>query len=348
MSRTDVDTELEEEELVELTGAQKAAILLMHLGGDVAPGVLKLLGENDVTKITAEILGANSVGPRESQATFEEFRALAGANLHFASGGAEMARELLEAALGRQRAHEILDGLRGAMATAPFEFLRYADPRQVLNFLSSEHPQTIALVLAHMPPEQSSMVLGGLNEDMQRDVSIRIATLAQSSPETVNQVEALLERRLSSVLKNQQDNQTADGVQTLIEILNRSDRTTERSIFEGLEEFNEDLADEVRSRMFVFEDITALDDRAVQLVLRQVESKELAIALKGVSEAVRQKIMKNMSERAGQNLAEEIVLLGPVRMTNVEEAQGSIVRVIRALEESGQIVVSRGNDEFVN
>jgi flagellar motor switch protein FliG len=333
---------------VELSGAQKAAILVMHLGGEIAPDVLKLLGESEVTKITAEILRAGSVGAEESEVTFNEFKALAGATMSFASGGVDMARELLGAALGESRADEILENLRGSMVSAPFDFLRYADPRQVLNFLSGEHPQTIALVLAHMPAEQSSMILGGLNEDMQRDVSIRIATLEQSSPETVAQVESLLERRLSSVLKNQNDAAAADGVQTLIDILNRSDRTTERSIFEGLEEFNGDLADEVRSRMFVFEDITTLEDRAVQLVLRQVESKELAIALKGVREEVRLKIMKNMSERAGQNLAEEIVLLGPVRMTTVEESQGAIVRVIRALEESGQIVVSRGNDEFVS
>jgi flagellar motor switch protein FliG len=234
------------------------------------------------------------------------------------------------------------------MVKVPFEFLRHADPRQVLNFLSSEHPQTIALVLAHMDPDQSSMVLGGLTEDLQRDVSIRIATLDQASPEVIAQVESLLERRISSVAKSHTDTSAADGVQTLIEILNRSDRTTERSIFEGLEEFDGDLADQVRSRMFVFEDIVSLDDRAVQMILRQVDSKELAMALKGVRPEVKSKITKNMSERAAQNLEEEIVMLGPVRMTAVEEAQGAIVRVIRALEESGQIVVSRSADEFVS
>jgi flagellar motor switch protein FliG len=331
-----------------LTGARKAAVMLMQLGHEAASKIFPLLGESEVTQITAEIVRAGNVRQEETRAIFDEFRTLASANVQLASGGMETARQLLESAVGAERASEIMESLRSAMVKVPFEFLRHADPRQVLNFLSSEHPQTIALVLAHMDPEQSSMVLGGLPEDLQRDVSIRIATLEQASPEVIAQVESLLERRISSVVKNSSADGEADGVQTLIDILNRSDRTTERSIFEGLEEFDSDLADSVRSRMFVFEDIVSLDDRAIQLILRQVDAKELAMALKGVRPEVKTKITKNMSERAGQNLEEEIVMLGAVRMTAVEEAQGSIVRVIRALEESSQIVVSRGNDEFVS
>lgn len=331
-----------------LTGARKAAVMLMQLGHEAASKIFPLLGESEVTQITAEIVRAGNVRQEETRAIFDEFRTLASANVQLASGGMETARQLLESAVGAERASEIMESLRSAMVKVPFEFLRHADPRQVLNFLSSEHPQTIALVLAHMDPEQSSMVLGGLPEDLQRDVSIRIATLEQASPEVIAQVESLLERRISSIVKNSSADGEADGVQTLIDILNRSDRTTERSIFEGLEEFDSDLADSVRSRMFVFEDIVSLDDRAIQLILRQVDAKELAMALKGVRPEVKTKITKNMSERAGQNLEEEIVMLGAVRMTAVEEAQGSIVRVIRALEESSQIVVSRGNDEFVS
>lgn len=332
-----------------LTGAEKAAILLLQLGPEHSASVLKLLGDTEVTQVTAEIVRARTLKRDDVEAALLEFSTLAAANDHLASGGMQTARELLEASLGEIRAGEILDNLRQSLVKAPFEFLRHADPRQVLNFLSGEHPQTIALVLAHMNAEQSSMVLGGLPEDAQRDVSIRIATLDQTSPDVTAQIEAMLERRLSSVLKSQAETNTAaDGVQTLIEILNRSDRATERSIFEGLEEHDEELADEVRSRMFVFEDIVTLDDRAVQLVLRQVEAKELATALKGVKPEVKAKISRNMSERAAQNLDEEIVLLGPVRMKTVEEAQGAIVRVIRTLEESGQVVVSRGTDEFVS
>ena len=331
-----------------LTGAEKAAILLLRLGHEHSSKVLKLLGENEVTQITEEIVRAGSVRKEDTDSALNEFAALIVANDHIAMGGEETARRILEASLGEERATEILEGLKQSMIKPPFEFLRRADPRQVLNFLSGEHPQTIALVLAYMRAEQSSLVLGSLPEELQREVSVRIATLEQTSPDVITQVEAQLERRLSSALKNQTDTSTADGVQTLIDILNRSDRTTERSIFEGLEDHDEELADEVRSRMFVFEDIVTLDDRAVQLVLRQVEAKNLATALKGVRAEVREKISRNMSERAAQNLDEEIVLLGAVKMKTVEEAQAAIVRTIRALEESGQVVVSRGNDEYVS
>lgn len=332
----------------DLTGAEKAAILLLKLGQEHSSKVLKLLGETEVTQVTAEIVKAGHVRKEHSDSAITEFATMIIANDHIASGGVAMAKQMLEASLGEQRATEILDGLRVSLVKAPFEFLRHADARQVLNFLSAEHPQTIALVLAHMHPDGASMVLGGLPEELQRDVSIRIATLEQASPDVIAHVEGILEKRLSSVLKNHSDTSAADGVQTLIDILNRSDRATERSIFEGLEEHNEELADEVRSRMFVFEDIVSLDDRAVQLVLRQVDAKELATALKGVRSEVKAKILRNMSERSAQNLDEEIVLLGAVRMKTVEEAQGGIVRVIRALEESGQVVVSRGTDEYVS
>ncbi|MGH9133242.1 MAG: flagellar motor switch protein FliG [Ilumatobacteraceae bacterium] len=331
-----------------LSGAEKAAILLLKLGSERSARVLKLLGENEVTQVTAEIVRANQVRREDSDGALAEFATLVKASDHLStSGGLAIARQLLEASLGESRATEILDNLRQSLVKAPFEFLRHADPRQVLNFLSSEHPQTIALVLAHMPADHASTVLGGLPEEMQRDVSIRIAMLAPIAPDVIAGVESHLERRLSSVMKGPTDTRSADGVQTLIDILNRSDRTTERSIFEGLESHDAELADEVRSRMFVFEDIVSLDDRAVQLVLRQVESKDLATALKGVRDEVRSKITRNMSERAAQNLDEEIVLLGAVRMKLVEEAQGGIVRVIRALEEGGQVVVSRGTDEYV-
>lgn len=330
-----------------LTGPEKAAILLLKLGNAHAAKVLKLLGENEVTTVTAEIVRARSRRREETDGALREFATLLQASDHFSSGGIEMARQLLEASLGPERAEEIIENLRQTMVKAPFEFLHHADPRQVLNYLAGEHPQTIALVLANLPPDSASMVLSGLQDELQRDVSIRIATLDPASDAIIAQVEAQLERRLSTVLKSQTDNSAADGVQTLIDILNRSDRATERLIFEGLEEHDEELADEVRSRMFVFEDIVNLEDRAVQLILRQVDSKELATALKGVRPEVKTKIMRNMSERAAQNLEEEIVLLGPVRMKVVEEAQGAIVRVIRALEESGQVVVSRGTDEFV-
>jgi flagellar motor switch protein FliG len=331
----------------QLSGAQKAAILMLSLGSENSAKVMSLLGEGEVTQITAEIVKAGQISRDESTTTLEEFATLLVAGGRVASGGPEAARGMLEASLGSERAAAILAGLYQSMVKGPFDFLKNADPRQILNFLSAEHPQTIALVVAHAHPDIAAQVVGGLPEDVQRAVSVRIAMLEPSSPEVIAQVEAMLERRLSSSVKNQETS-VADGVQTLIEILNRSDRATERSIFEGLDDHNGELADEVRSRMFVFEDIVTLDDRSVQLVLRQVEAKELATALKGVKPEVRDKIMRNMSERAAQNLGEEITLLGPVKMKTVEESQGGIVRVIRALEESGQIVITRGADEYVS
>jgi flagellar motor switch protein FliG len=330
-----------------MSGAKKAAILMLSIGESYSAKVLSLMNESEVTAITTEIMKARSVSREENEAILEEFATLLIAGGHVSYGGPEAARKMLEEALGKERAAVILDGLYQQMVKTPFDFLKNANPRQILNFLASEHPQTIALVVAHAHPDIAAQVVSGLPEEVKRAVSVRIAMLEPSSPEVITQVETMLERRLSSSVKNVGDPKNADGVQTLIEILNRSDRATERSIFEGLDDHDGSLADEVRSRMFVFEDIVTLDDRSVQLVLRQVDAKELATALKGVRTEVREKITRNMSERAAQNLEEEITLLGPVRMKTVEESQGAIVRVIRALEESGQIVITRGADEYV-
>ena len=330
-----------------LTGAQKAAVLLMQVGTERSSKVLRLLREQEVSQIMAEVARLDTVKAEAVDAVMSEFNELRSARAHVAQGGFDRARELLEESLGEDKAREILESLGATIVKAPFEFLRRADPRQVLTYLQDEHPQTIALVLAHLTADSGAMVLSALPEELQRDVARRLATMDRTSPEVIAQIEAVLEPKLSSIVQ-QQDMSSVGGVQALIDILNRSDRATERLIFEGLERDNPDLADEVRSRMFVFEDIVGLDDRSVQLILRQVDSKELAVALKGVAPNVRDKIMRNMSERASSNLAEEIELLGPMRLKTVEEAQGAVVRVIRALEEAGQIVVSRSNEEFVN
>jgi flagellar motor switch protein FliG len=331
----------------EMTGARKAAIFLVSVGQDRAAEVLKSMREGEVTEIMAEVARLTDVERDDVEAIHDEFALASQARQYISQGGVDFARAVLEASVGEDKASEIFDRLSFAFASAPFEFLRKADPRQVLSFIQDEHPQTIALVLAYMNPDEASLVLSGLPEDMQRDVAVRLATMDRTSPDIIATVEAALERRLASVLQ-QGETSSVGGIQTLVEVLNRSDRATERLIFEGLEEWNEELADEVRSRMFVFEDITTLDDKSVQLVLRQVDSKDLAMALKGVRPEVRRKIMDNMSSRAAENLMEEIEMLGAVRMKAVEEAQGAIVRVIRALEESGQIVLSRSGEEFVD
>ncbi|HEX7095199.1 MAG TPA: flagellar motor switch protein FliG [Acidimicrobiales bacterium] len=331
----------------ELTGAQKAAVLLLWMGREHAAKVLRNMRETEVTQVMAEVARIRSVDAETVQAVLEEFSVTAEARNHIATGGVEVARELLEESVGTQKANEIFEQLSLAFVAQPFEFLRRADPRQVLRFLQDEHPQTIALVLAHMNPDAAAMVLSGLNERLQRDVAVRVATMDQTSPEIIAVVEANLEKRLSSLLQ-QTDMSSAGGVKTLVEMLNRADRATERQIFEGLENFNEELADEVRSQMFVFEDIVRLEDRSVQLLLRQIDTKDLAMALKGVRPEVRDKIMNNLSQRAGENLRDEMERLGKVRLKAVEEAQGGIVRVLRALEESGQIVLTRGADEYVS
>jgi flagellar motor switch protein FliG len=329
------------------TGVQKAAVLVMQVGKERAATVLRLLREQEISEIMSEVARLQHLEAEEIEGVLTEFRDTYLARSHIAQGGYETARGLLEASLGPGKAEEILENLGVTHVAAPFEFLRRADSRQVLSYLQDEHPQTIALVLAHMAPTSGALVLGALAEDLQRDVAERVAKMDRTSPDVIEHVEAILERKLSTVIQ-QSDFSTAGGVQSLVDILNNSDRATERLILEGLEQNDPAIADEVRSRMFVFEDIVTLDDRSVQLVLRSVDAKELAVALKGVDQRVRDKIMNNLSERAAANLGEEINLLGPVKLKTVEQSQLAVVRVIRTLEESGLIVMSRGSDELVD
>lgn len=331
-----------------LSGTQKAAILLLQLGMERSALVLRSLRETEVAEIMAEVARLRSVDEDMVEQVVTEFNGIAESHGYVRSGGIELARTLLEESLGEVKANEILERLSNQMIEIPFEFLRKADSRQVLSFLQDEHPGTIALVLAYMPPGGAAMVMSGLSEALQKEVALRLATMERTSPEVIEDIEKVLERKLSSVLAPTELT-AAGGVQSLVDIINQADRATERLILEGLEQDDEELADEVRQRMFVFEDIGDLDDRSVQLILRQVDGKDLAVALKGVRVDVRDKITRNMSQRAGQNLLEEIDLLGPVRLSTVEESQGAIVRVIRALEESGQLVLTRagGGDEFV-
>jgi flagellar motor switch protein FliG len=266
------------------------------------------------------------------------------ARSHIAQGGLAYARQLLEQSLGNDRAAEIIDRLNAAAVQMPFQFLRRVDPAQLRSFIADEHPQVIALVLAHMSAEKASMLLSGLPSDQQAEIAHRIAVMDRTSPDTVKAVESTLERKLSSMLQPA-DMSRVGGLDPLVNIINRSDRSTERQIVEGLESLDAALAEEVRSRMFMFEDIVQLDDRAVQLVMRTIDTGSLALALKGVSETVRDKITSNLSERAAADLIDEIEILGPVRLTQVEEAQQGIIRSIRELEEQGQIMLRRGNDD---
>jgi flagellar motor switch protein FliG len=326
-----------------LTGLRKAAILLVRMGKEYSSRVLAGMSENEVEELSAEIARLGRLEPDVVGDVIDEFYAMA-TTKHAGAGGLQYARELLEASLGPERATLILDRLQASMTDMPFNFLSHADPRQLLSYVQHEHPQTIALVLAHVPSALASSILSGLAPEVQSDVAHRIAVMDRTSPEVIRQVEVALQRKLSTVLQPDELS-TVGGLGPLVDIINRADRTTERLILEALEARSPEIAEEIRRRMFMFEDIVNLDDRSVQLVLRQVEPSDLATALKGVSTEVRDKVTGNLSERGRENLLEEIDLLGPVKVKMVEEAQQKIVSVIRSLEDSGQIEIQRGGEQ---
>jgi flagellar motor switch protein FliG len=332
----------------ELPGLRKAAIFLAQLSKDEAGSLLGRLKPREVESLTRELMRLGSVETADVDDVMGEFHSLMTAQRWVGRGGVEFAREILSAGLGDDKAEGILSRLNVVYTEVPFAALRSADTRQLVTFLKDEHPQVIALVLAHLTAAQSAEVLSGFSQEQQAEVAHRIATMDRTSPEMVRLVEEELQRRMGSILAHQ-DMTTVGGVETLVEIINRSPRPTERSILEWLDQSDPELADQVRSQMFVFEDIVTIDDRSLQLVLREIEANDLATALKGVRPDVRDKVVRNLSERAAENLTEEIELLGPVRTRTVEEAQAKVVGVIRTLEEQGVLTIERGgDDEFVS
>ncbi|SFP24237.1 flagellar motor switch protein FliG [Geodermatophilus dictyosporus] len=331
----------------ELPGLRKAAVFLAQMSKEEAGTLLSMLRPREVEAITREIMKLGSIEPEDVDGVLNEFHELMNAQRFVGRGGVDFAREILAAGLGEDKAEGILARLNVVYTEVPFASLRNADVRQLVTFLKDEHPQVIALVLAHLTAAQSAEVLSGFAPEQQAEVAHRIATMDRTTPEMVRLVEEELGRRMGSLLAHQ-DMSTVGGVETLVEIINRSPRPTERSILEWLDSSDPELAEQVRAQMFVFEDIVTIDDRSMQLVLREVQSNDLATALKGVRPDVRDKVVRNLSERAAENLAEEIELLGPVRARTVEEAQGKVVAVIRTLEEQGVVTISRGgDDEFV-
>ncbi len=331
----------------ELPGLRKAAVFLAQMSKEEAGVLLSKLRPREVESLTRELMRLGSVELGDVDDVMNEFHGLMTAQHFIGRGGVDFAREILAAGLGEDKAGDILSRLNVVYTEVPFASLRNADVRQLVTFLKDEHAQIIALVLAHLPAGQSAEVLSGFAPEQQAEVAHRIATMDRTSPEMVRLVEEELGRRMGSILAHQ-DMSTAGGVEALVEIINRSPRPTERSILEWLDTTDPELADQVRSQMFVFEDIVTIDDRSLQLVLREVEANDLATALKGVRPDVRDKIQRNLSERAAENLSEEIELLGPVRTRTVEEAQAKVVGVIRTLEEQGVLTISRGgDDEFV-
>jgi flagellar motor switch protein FliG len=325
-------------------GVRKAAVLLVQIGQENAAKVLAYMSESEVEAISAEIARLESLSAGETEAVLAEFRELSTAQLNIMRGGPDFARALLEESLGAERADSIMNRLAASAMKLPFQFLHRADPRQLVSFIHGEHPQVIAVVLAHLASDKATLVLSGLEAGLQADVAHRIAVMDRTSPELLSQLEERLERKMSSVLQPT-EMASVGGLDPLIQIINRSDRATERLIVEGLQERDPELAEEVKSRMFMFEDITLLEDRDVQQVLRQVDNADLAVALKGVTDEVRVKVTSNMSERAATTLLEDVDLLGPVLLRQVEEAQQKVILIIRRLEDAGEIVLRRGSDD---
>ncbi len=330
-----------------LSGKQKAAILLIALGTENSSKVLKYLGEDDIEQLTLEIASLKKIPSEAREKVMDEFHALCTAQEYIDQGGIDYAREILDKALGTQKAVDILHRLTTTLQVRPFDLIRKTDPSQLLNFIQGESPQTVALIMAYLNPQQASVILQSLSPERQADVARRIATMDRTSPEILREVEKVLERKLSSLMT--QDYAAAGGVDTVVGVLNFVDRSTEKSIIETLEVQDPELAEEIKKKMFVFEDIILLDDRSIQRVLREVDiSKDLPLALKVASDDVKNKIFKNISKRAVDNLHENMDYLGPVRLRSVEEAQQKIVNIIRKLEEEGEIVVARGGgDELV-
>ena len=338
MARNSFDTSL--------SGVQKAAILLIVLGPERSAEIFKHLKEDEIEELTLEIANTRSVSPSVKDSVINEFYEVCLAQQYIAEGGISYAKELLEKAYGEEKALDVIGRLTASLQVKPFEFVRKTDASQLLNFIVDEHPQTIALVLSYLTTQQSAMIIAALPPDRQADVARRIAVMDRTSPDVIKEVEKVLETKLASLVN--QDYTIIGGVDAVVDILNTVDRGTEKHIMETLEIEEPELADEIRKKMFVFEDILLLDNRAIQRVLREVDNNDLAMALKGANEQVQNACLSNLSSRLAAMIKEDMEFMGPVRMKDVEEAQQKIVNIIRKLEDSAEIVISRGGgDEIV-
>ncbi|QGH34534.1 flagellar motor switch protein FliG [Gracilibacillus salitolerans] len=329
----------------QLTGKQKAAILLISLGPDVSAQVYKHLTPEEIEKLTLEISSVKKVDGTQKDEILEQFHEIAMAQDYISQGGISYAKTVLEKALGEEKAGDILNRLTSSLQVKPFDFARKAEPNQIINFIQNEHPQTIALVLSYLDSEQSAQILSELPQEMQADIAKRIAVMDSTSPEIISEVEQILERKLSTTVS--QDYTQTGGIQAVVEVLNGVDRSTERTILDTLEIDDPELAEEIKKRMFVFEDIVTLDNRAIQRVIREVENDDLRLSLKVASDEVKEIVFNNMSTRMAETFKEEMEFMGPVRLRDVEEAQSRIVSVIRRLEEVGEIVIARGGGDDI-
>jgi flagellar motor switch protein FliG len=328
----------------ENTGVRKAAILLLSLGEDQAAEIFKRLPREAVEEVSREIASLRDIAVDARSSVLGEFYTLALANTSVGEGGLEYAKALLRKSLSEDDAKKIIGQVTSHVQTTPFSFLQKAESENLLTFIQDEHPQTIALILAHLPPQKASEILVGLPSQKQIEVVKRVANMEQTNPEVIKEVERGLEHRLSDIVS--QTFEKAGGVDTVAEILNLADRSTEKGIMEGLEAEDPDLVEQIRRLMFVFEDILLVNDKGIQSVLKEVDNEELALALKTASQELKDKIFKNMSERASQLIQEDMQYMGPVRVSDVEAAQQKIVDIVRRLEDSGEIIIAgRGGEK---
>ncbi|MEK3882135.1 flagellar motor switch protein FliG [Paenibacillus sp. PL2-23] len=328
-----------------LTGRQKAAILLITLGPEVSAQIFKHLRDDEIEQLTLEIANVRKVDSQDRELILSEFHQICMAQEYISQGGISYAKDILEKALGETKALEVINRLTATLQVRPFDFARKAEPAQILNFIQNENSQTIALVLSYLQPDQSSQILSSLPQDKQADVARRVALMDSTSPEVISQVERVLEQKLSATVT--QDYTNAGGIDSIVQILNGVDRGTERTILDALEIQDPELAEEIKKRMFVFEDIVNIDNRSIQRIIRDIENADLQLALKVASEEVREAIFRNMSKRMADTFKEEMDIMGPVRLRDVEEAQTRIVATIRRLEESGEIIIARGGGDDI-
>jgi len=326
-----------------LGGRQKAAVLLVSLGSERAAEIFRHLKDDEIEALSLDMAKLRQIPADLSSEVWGEIVETCLAQSYIAEGGVDFAREVLERAVGPERAREIVGRLSAAIERRPFEFLRRTPPEQIHAFIRNEAPQTVALVIANLHTDLAAQVLAQLEPEDQAQVAMRIGTMRETSPEVIEAVEDVLRQRLSNVISL--DYAVAGGVHSLAEILNHTDRGTERNVLDSLSEVDPELAEEVRMLLFTFEDIVKLDDRSIQLVLKEVDSKDLSVALRGVAKEVQDRIFSNMSERGGEMLAEEIEYMPAQKRAVVEEAQGRVVAVVRKLEEAGGIVIGRGGDD---
>ena len=327
-----------------LTKAQKAAVLIVALGTEVAPRILKELSESEIERITLEIANLRDIPSTIEGRVLREASEIIMAQQYISQGGVDYAKKLLDKALGKEKTTEIVRKIEGGIKATGFGLIKNIDPKQLISFIQNEHPQTIAVILTQLSTQTAAAILSELPQQLQSEVVVRIATMEKISPDIIKELEGVLQTQFADV--GGRDMSVSGGTKIVAEIMNLIEGSTEKNIMETLEGENIELATEIKNLMFVFEDIIMLDNRAIQRVLKEVETKDLSIALKAASEEVKQKIFTNVSERVSSMIKEEMEYMGPMRLSDVESTQQKIVESIRKLQEEGQIIISgRGGKE---